>query len=117
MKNKEFKEAIEELLSEGVPRGGKMKAIPRETNIVGYSIKYSDGSVKELDKAIIIYEDNNGVDMETARGVALEQNGGIGFTIQAFMCHSVNIKTAGLNAQKIMNDGLAMILGDGEKDE
>lgn len=113
---KQLNDFIKEALKEGIAIDGKMTTTPRDTDIVSFSINYSDGSSKLVKNASIIYVDNANVDTKTHKGMAMEGNtGSMSFQIEALMCHAVSIESAGLNARKIVDDGINMILNKKEK--
>lgn len=110
MKSQKFNDMLKEALKDGIRIDAEMKSTPRETDIVGYTIKYSDGSIKELEEGVLIYKDNSNVNTETHRGIAMEFNSDMSFNIEALMCHAVSMQSAGLNAKKIVADGIKLIL-------
>lgn len=101
MNSKRIKSEIKKALDEGNQAKGKMTTIPRDTEIVGYTIKYSDGTEKLVDKGMIIYTNDGDISME--------QNGDIGFAIKSYMSHSLYIRKSGLNVQQILNDSMKLI--------
>lgn len=87
---------------------GKVVNIPRNTEITGYTIKYDDGSEKQVDEAIIIYKLDD-------TGVSVERNGDFQVTIGALISLAVMINSMGLNVERIVHDAINNISSGGKE--
>lgn len=85
------------------------KILPRESTIDGYTIKYSDGTTKEIQEGTLIY-------IPKDADISIETNTKNELYIKGFMAYAISVDGINFDAIKLVENALALIKGD-KKDE